>query len=240
MRQKPPRGSLAAAMKGRIFMLEVIKNMMPALIVGYILGSISFAVLFSKKLKGQDVRTLGSKNAGTTNMLRNFGWSAAGITFACDLLKGTAAVIIGRAIAGDGWVVYAGYAGALGALFGHMKPVFFGFRGGKGVATSLGAVLALNPLAFAILSLIGFPLAGFTGFVSLGSITCATGFPLLIALIGALQGRFDVWETLLALSLGGMIVFNHRANIRRLLNKTEQKFHPASKNKTRKEDGPNG
>jgi glycerol-3-phosphate acyltransferase PlsY len=99
-------------------MPDSIKYLLPALPAGYILGSISCAVLFSKGLMGRDVRTLGSKNAGTTNMLRNFGWSAAGLTFAGDVLKGTAAVLIGRAMAAEGWQVYAGYFAALGALFG--------------------------------------------------------------------------------------------------------------------------
>ncbi len=219
-------------------MTETIKNLLPAIIGGYLLGSVSFAVVLSKAVKGQDVRTLGSKNAGTTNILRNFGWSVAGLTFAGDLFKGTAAVLLARALTSQQWALYAGYAAALGALIGHMKPVFFGFRGGKGVATGLGSVLALNPAAFAILSAVGFTMAGVTGYVSLASVTCSGAFPFLVALLSFAAGRFDVWESFLAFLLGGLIVFNHRANIKRLLKGTEQKFHPPGRGK--KGDASNG
>ena len=196
-----------------------------ALLAGYLLGSINFAVIVSRRLAGEDVRTRGSGNAGTTNMLRNYGWMAAGLTFFGDFAKGAAAVFVARALtASTDVALYGGLLGGIAALFGHMKPVFFGFRGGKGVATGLGTLLAVDPLVFVLVSVVGFPMAGVTGYVSLASISCAGAFPLVLLAVRLIGRRFDPVELVLAMVLGWTIVWNHRENIRRLKNGTERRF----------------
>ena len=133
-------------------------------LVAYLIGSINFAIIFSKKFAGFDVREKGSKNAGTTNVLRTVGKGAAALTLICDILKGVVAVLIAM-LAANIWkdtdTVVLKYLAGLFAIIGHTFPVYYGFKGGKGVATSLGVLLIVNPqigiicLSFAlILSLI--------------------------------------------------------------------------------------
>ena len=195
--------------------------------IGYLLGSINFAIIVSGVFKKEDVRQKGSGNAGTTNMLRSYGWVSAGMTFLGDLLKGSLAVIIGKALLSPlGYQTIGGYFGGLAALAGHMRPLFFGFRGGKGVATALGILLAAEPVAFVIVSIIGFPVAGITGYVSLASIICAGGYPFVLLILHALRNQVNGVEFILAFILGWTIVYNHRENIKRLRNGTENRFRP--------------
>lgn len=204
-----------------------------AALAAYLLGSANLAVIFSTRIFGRDVRTQGSGNAGSTNMLRNFGWKAAALTFFGDVLKGAAAVFIGRGLFAafglGAYGIYGGYIGAICALLGHMYPLYFKFKGGKGVATAVGAVGAAYPVLFVIVNVVGFSLAGFTGYVSVGSLTAAAGFPFLVLASMRLKGRFDPIELALAFALGGLIVFAHRGNIRRLMTGTENKFSPRKK-----------
>jgi glycerol-3-phosphate acyltransferase PlsY len=210
--------------------LSVVLASSAAALAAYLLGSANLAVIFSRSAFGEDVRTRGSGNAGSTNMLRTFGWRAAAVTFFGDVLKGALAVVIGRALYSAfglaAYSIYGGYAGGIFALLGHMYPIYFKFQGGKGVATAIGAVAAAYPVLFVIVTAVGFTLAGVTGYVSAGSLTCSAGFPLLVLGSMLLENRFDPIELLLAVLLGGLIVFAHRGNIRRLLNGTENKFSP--------------
>ncbi len=109
-------------------------------LIGYLLGSINSAVIISR-IKGKDIRTVGSGNAGATNILRTFGKGAAGLVFLIDILKGVLAVLHGRAIGGD----YGSYLGGFLAVIGHNFPLYFGFRGGKGIVTSLAVMLSVAP-----------------------------------------------------------------------------------------------
>ena len=136
---------------------------------GYLLGSLNFSIILSR-LRGDDVRSHGSGNAGMTNMLRTYGKLPAAMTFIGDFLKGTLAVVLGRMVAGAALAVYGGLFGALGALLGHMFPLYFGFKGGKGVATGLGLLAALDPASFLIVAVIFIPIAPITGYVSLASV----------------------------------------------------------------------
>ena len=203
--------------------------------VSYFLGSVNVALILSRKVKGDDVREHGSGNAGTTNMLRTFGWRAGAMTFLGEILKGVIAVIIGRTVLSymgyEAYAVYGGYLGGISSLIGQMFPIYFGFKGGKGVAAALGAVCALNPVLFLILCAAGFSLAAITGYVSAGSVTGAAIYPVLVLVKMLLSGTFNILELVLAIILGGLLLISHRENIKRLLNGTENKLSPSKKEK---------
>ena len=118
------------------------------IIIAYLLGNISSSYIIANKLIGVDIRTQGSGNAGATNVLRTLGKKAGAITIAGDFLKGFIAVLIAELIAKTSGidVAIAGYLGVIGVVSGHNWPAFLGFRGGKGVATSLGSMIAVNPI----------------------------------------------------------------------------------------------
>lgn len=191
-------------------------------LVAYLIGSINFAIIFSKKFAGFDVREKGSKNAGTTNVLRTVGKGAAALTLICDILKGVVAVLI-AILAANIWkdtdTVVLKYLAGLFAIIGHTFPVYYGFKGGKGVATSLGVLLIVNPqigiicLSFALIIMIA------TRWVSLGSILAATLFPILtIFMTDNFGGK------VISILIGVLVIFNHRTNIKRLKDGTENKL----------------
>ena len=195
-------------------------------IVSYLIGSISFSVIISKKMAGFDVREKGSKNAGSTNVLRTVGKKAAAITLVCDILKGVIAIliafIVGK-IAKDINPALLVQIAAICVVVGHTFPIFFKFKGGKGVATSLGIILLLNwqigliCLVFALILMI------LTRMVSLGSISAAILFPVLTIFITdnyLVPGNYIVFGILLA----AFVVYNHRANVKRILTGTENKL----------------
>ena len=191
-------------------------------LVAYLIGSINFAIIFSKKFAGFVVREKGSKNAGTTNVLRTVGKGAAALTLICDILKGVVAVLIAM-LAANIWkdtdTVVLKYLAGLFAIIGHTFPVYYGFKGGKGVATSLGVLLIVNPqigiicLSFALIIMIA------TRWVSLGSILAATLFPILtIFMTDNFGGK------VISILIGVLVIFNHRTNIKRLKDGTENKL----------------
>ncbi len=191
----------------------------------YLLGSVNLAVLVSSRKFGRDVRTCGSGNAGSTNMLRTFGWKAAIPVFLGDMLKGALAVWAGVelfSLFSAEWKE-AGYLGGFFALVGHMWPVWFGFRGGKGVAAGLGIVIALHPVAGPLLLLSGFAVAALSGYVSMASVLGAAAYPVMAACLG---GWKEFWP---GLALAALILYGHRENIRRLLAHKENKFTPPPK-----------
>ena len=140
-------------------------------VIAYLLGSISFAIIVSRIYAHDDVRKYGSKNAGMTNILRTYGKMPAFFTLLGDFLKGVLAVVIGRWIFSIFGVTEfdAGYLAGFFALLGHLYPIYFGFKGGKGVLTSLGIILVVNPLVFFILLIIFLPVLFITRIVSLVS-----------------------------------------------------------------------
>lgn len=175
--------------------------------LGYIIGNIQFAVIFSYLLHRDDVRHHGSGNAGSTNMLRVYGKKDGIITFAGDLLKGVAGALIGRLLGGEN----CAYMGAVGVILGHCYPVFFGFHGGKGVASSLGAVFALNPLYGGIVSIVAAIVAIATKTISAASLSGTAAY-LIIALIWGTKGN-----KLFAAALFILICIRHRENIARMI-----------------------
>lgn len=199
----------------------------------YLLGSVDTGILVSKYLYHDDVRNHGSGAAGMTNMLRTFGKKAAALTAAGDVLKGVAAVCIGRWLFGflpaDAAVSpYLGvYLTAILAVVGHTKPVYFGFKGGKGVLVGAGAALATEPLVCAMLLVIFLIEVAITRIVSLGSIIIAALYPVgtLINLIacGANLPTI-VFSTVCCAIMAAMVIWLHRSNIERLKNGTEYRF----------------
>ncbi len=195
----------------------------------YLLGSIDFGVVVSRLVYREDVRSRGSGNAGATNMLRTYGKAAAALTLAGDLGKGVLAVALGRLLFGlctvsPAWAVYGGYVAAIFAVCGHLWPVWFGFKGGKGVAVAAGAILATEPVVLLALAVVFFALAFATRIVSLSSVTVAALYPVFTALWSWYTGRSVWFTTLCALVMGLLVIWMHRANIQRLKNGTEYKF----------------
>lgn len=196
------------------------------IIIGYLIGSISFSVIFSKKFAGIDVRDKGSKSAGTTNVLRNVGKKAAAITLICDILKGSLAVLFAYII-GKIWptnmdIIALEYLAGFGAILGHTFPIFFEFRGGKGVATALGVMLALNPQIALICLIFAIILIAITKMVSIGSILSAILFPILILFM---TEKPSIWVIIISIAIALLIVLNHRGNIQRIKNGVENKIN---------------
>ena len=195
-------------------------------IIAYLLGSISFSIIISKKMAGFDVRDKGSKNAGSTNVLRTVGKKAAIITLICDCLKGVIAILIAF-IAGKIWTnldsaLLVQLAGIF-VVLGHTFPIFFKFKGGKGVATSLGVLLLTNWQIGLICLVFALILMALTRFVSLGSVAAAILFPVLTVFITnnyLVHGNYIIFGIILAI----LVIFNHRENVKRLLTGTENKL----------------
>lgn len=196
-------------------------------IIAYALGSISFSVIFSKKFAGFDVREKGSKNAGSTNVLRTVGKKAAALTLLCDALKGVVAVliavIVGKIVKDLDNALLVQIAG-IAVIIGHTFPIFFTFKGGKGVATSLGVLLIVNWQIGLICLVFALIIMALTKMVSAGSVTAAILFPVLTLFIAKeyfiVQGSYLIFSIIMAL----IVMFNHRSNIKRLLNGTENKI----------------
>ena len=195
-------------------------------IIAYCLGSISFSVIISKKMAGFDVREKGSNNAGSTNVLRTVGKKAAILTLICDILKGVVAILIavllGNLVEGTDKALLVQIAGLM-AVIGHTFPVFFKFKGGKGVATALGVLFIVNWQIALICLVFALLLMAITRMVSVGSLAAAILFPVLTIFIKdnyIVEGSYLVFGILMA----GLVVFNHRTNIKRLATGTENKL----------------
>ena len=197
-------------------------------IVAYLIGSVNFSVIFSKKFAGFDVREKGSGNAGSTNMLRSVGKGAAALTLLCDILKGVVAILIAIAIGSifnvSDKALLVEIAG-VAVVIGHTFPIFFGFKGGKGVATSLGILLMTNWQIGLICLVFALVLIILTQMVSLGSCAAAILFPVLTLFI---KQHFIVEDGsgyfIYSIILAIIVLYNHRENIKRMLNGTENRI----------------
>ena len=201
-------------------------------IIAYLIGSINFSILISKKKAGYDIRQKGSGNAGTTNMLRNLGKKYAAITLICDVLKGVVAIVIaiivGNILGDTNKALLVQIAG-VAVVIGHTFPIFFGFKGGKGVATSLGILLLTNWQLGLICLVFALVLMALTRVVSMGSIAAAILYPILTLFVGGghyivessgLGNGYFIYSVILAV----IVIFNHRENIKRILSGTENKI----------------
>lgn len=217
-------------------------------LLSYLLGSINLSIIISKLMGKGDIRDYGSKNAGTTNTLRVLGKWPALIVLIWDVCKGALAVGLARGVTTwvSGWLATSGgeatfefsylycfaiMLASICAILGHNYPAFFGFRGGKGVATSLGVILAIEPRIGLICLVVGVVGIALMQMVSIGSITAAIEYPILICIIG---GQFDkafnsnavvrISYIVFSFILGLMVIFRHRANIERIRNGTENRL----------------
>jgi glycerol-3-phosphate acyltransferase PlsY len=187
------------------------------LIAAYLLGSIPFGLLIARRFTALDPRTRGSGNIGATNVARTAGRKAGLLTLLADALKGALPVIVAHAVFPHRPAIAAG-AGLL-AVTGHIFPLYLGFKGGKGVATALGVFLTLAPLAVAVEGLIFGATLGLTRIVSAGSMVAALTLPVCVCLLG-----YPAAVTLAAAVTGGLVVYRHRENLRRLLEGTENRL----------------
>ena len=192
-------------------------------IIAYFIGSISFGVILTRKLAGFDVRDKGSKGAGTTNVLRTAGKRLAIITLICDALKGVVAILIAMLVARiwvDADANLLRYIAGFFAILGHTFPIFFEFRGGKGVATAIGILLMLNWQIGLTCLVFGIALIIITRMVSVGSMMAALLYPILTLIMGGVSWGAIGFSVLIA----ALVIFNHRGNIDRLRKGTENKI----------------
>lgn len=200
-------------------------------VIAYLIGSINFSIILSKRMAGFDIREKGSGNAGTTNMLRAVGKKAAVITLICDILKGVVSILIavlaGKIVKNLDNVLLVQLAGIF-VIIGHTFPVFFKFKGGKGIATALGVLLMINWQIGLICLIFALVLMALTKMVSVGSIAAAILFPILVAFIDQnyiVQTSNSNWSYLVfSIIVALLVIFNHRANVQRILNGTENRL----------------
>lgn len=184
--------------------------------VSYLLGSIPFGLLTTKLFAGVDVRKHGSGNIGMTNVLRTTGYFCALITLIGDMGKGVAAVLLGSYFLGDATLTLIS---GIMAVVGHNWSLFLRFKGGKGIATIGGVLLAYQPLAAAILAVIWVAVLIFSRYISLASIVVAFCFPMILIIL-----KTNALEVVLAIIVATFTIFKHRSNIERLRNGTEYRF----------------
>lgn len=206
-------------------------------IIAYLVGSISSSVIISKKMAGFDVREKGSGNAGSTNVLRTVGKKAALLTLICDILKGVVAVLVAFIIGLFAKECSKAVLVQLAAIFvviGHTFPIFFKFKGGKGVATSLGVLLILNWRIGLICLVFALLIMALTRMVSLGSIGAAVLFPVLVIFMqnaNYLVKGSKISYIIFGLCLAAIVIFNHRSNLIRIINGNENKLSFKKKDK---------
>lgn len=196
--------------------------------ISYLLGSIPFGLILVRVVRGEDVRLSGSGNIGATNVARTGGAKLGVATLLLDALKGYAGVAFAIAVSHRETAVDAGLAAALAALcaiLGHVFPVWLKFRGGKGVATAVGAFLGLAPRAVLVVLAIFLIIVAISRYVSLGSVVASAVFPVLAYFL--YRGTSTIADLLVMFAASLLVILKHKANIRRLLNGTENRmqFH---------------
>lgn len=211
----------------------------------YLIGSISFSILFTRLFCKVDIRTLGSGNAGLTNVLRSAGWKAGVLTLLFDFLKGAVSVLAGRAIfqyyclqsgAPAYYEQYGVLVAGLMCVLGHVYPVYFHFKGGKGVLSSAAVVAFFDWRLFAMVFMVFAVVFAMSKIVSLSSIIAAFSFPVwhwltlflwdyrVGSTYGILPGSYLWITTALTMILSGLLIYKHHSNIARLKNGTEKQF----------------
>ncbi|MCD8391438.1 MAG: glycerol-3-phosphate 1-O-acyltransferase PlsY [Firmicutes bacterium] len=212
-------------------------------VISYLIGSVNFSILLSRLLGGKDIRESGSGNAGATNMLRTYGKKMGVITLLLDVLKGVVVVILAGFIvsAAELYTLGAGLAQAEGAqsfsdmsylpyiagvcvILGHNFPLYFGFKGGKGVATSLGVVLVLDWKVGLIVAACAVAVMALTRYVSLGSILGGAAYITVEIVKAVVTGNYNITQLVCVVIIGGLLIVRHKENIKRLIAGTENKL----------------
>ncbi|MGN0163392.1 MAG: glycerol-3-phosphate 1-O-acyltransferase PlsY [Candidatus Ornithomonoglobus sp.] len=212
-------------------------------VIAYLIGSVNSSILISRIVAGKDIRESGSGNAGATNMLRTMGKKYAVITLIIDILKGVIAVLIVKlwlyqffteeAAAADSdfqhfryilTLIQPQYIAGVCVVLGHNFPVFFGFKGGKGVATSLGVVLMLDWKIGLVALAAALAIMALTRYVSLGSIMAAVIFAVLETVMMAVHNEFNAVRFICVIILAGLLIVRHHANIGRLIHGPENRL----------------
>lgn len=205
---------------GALNITLVCLTFIAVILIAYLLGSINFAIIISGKKYKEDIRNHGSKNAGMTNMMRTYGKSAAVLTLVGDALKAILSCIIGYLAMGQ----LGAFAAGLFCMIGHVFPIYYGFKGGKGVVTAAATVLMTDPIAFVILLTLFIIMVAIWRYISLASITCIGLYPLILSFTTrSFAGKispFIIFTVLMA----ALIIGKHWPNIQRLREGTESKF----------------
>ncbi|MDR2646573.1 MAG: glycerol-3-phosphate 1-O-acyltransferase PlsY [Oscillospiraceae bacterium] len=192
-------------------------------LAAYLLGNVNPSIIFSRLIHKKDIREMGSKNAGFTNTLRCLGPRLGSVVLTLDVLKGVAAVLLaGRFLSSSGFIPQLA---GLAVVIGHIYPAFFGFRGGKGVATSAGVILALQwPVFLMALAMFGVVLLS-TRYMSLASMTGALFLPFASVIYARARGlEVLTWNLLFYAIITVTVIIMHRPNIKRLISRTENKL----------------
>ncbi len=213
-----------------------IRAFAAAALIGYFLGSINFSILVVRLLKGEDIREKGSGNAGLTNTLRCYGKGCALLTLIGDLGKGVAAVLLSRlvcslldaGISPDNDTHYIGYIAGFFAIIGHVFPIYYGFKGGKGVLVGVSIFLVVDPAVFAIFIVIFAIVLIISKYVSLSSIIASACCPLATFMseyfIFGTSAKLSLLYAALSIPMAAMVIWMHRSNIQRLREGCENKF----------------
>lgn len=195
-------------------------------IVAYILGSIPTAVWIGKKKYNIDIREHGSKNAGATNTFRVLGKKAGTLVLFIDIIKGLVAVLLPFILGYATWksdeLIEIQLVSGIMAVIGHILPVFANFKGGKGVATSLGIIIGIHPLAAAICLVVFLLVFIISSYVSLGAITSAISFPIVVNVLFENKNPYLLWFSIV---LAVAVIFSHKKNIKRLISGNENRIN---------------
>ena len=221
-------------------------------VIAYLIGSLNPAILITRAFSGKDIRTMGSGNAGFTNVLRSVGTLPAVITIICDFLKGVIAVLIGwflfshmtvtNDVAPIEYVKYGRYLAGMFTIVGHVFPLYFGFKGGKGVTTAAATMAIVDYRVFLVILATFLLIFLITRIISLGSIICAAVYPIYTCLViyffdyipqlgtpDELRFRFVMISTVFAAVIGAMVIIMHWENIKRLIRGEEKKIRVKKK-----------
>lgn len=197
-----------------------------SLVLGYLSGSLPWGLWLGRWVRGVDVRTLGSRNLGATNVYRSLGPALGIVTLVLDIAKGALPVALIPRLAmtqafpgGREWCMMAV---GIAAVAGHMWTCFAGFRGGKGVATTVGVLLALAPVAFAVFAAVFVATVALTRYISLGSVLGSLAFAVALAMVG--RGGVRSPSFVLGAVLAVLVIVRHRENLARLARGTERRF----------------
>lgn len=222
-------------------MMNIALSIAIAALISYLLGSCNFSIIVVRLLKNEDVRNFGSHNAGLTNTLRCFGKGCALLTLIGDLSKGVVAVTLSRCLcrlmegglSPDNDTHYIGYIAGFFAIIGHVFPIYYGFKGGKGVLVGVSTFIAVDPAIFFILIAIFAVILAVSKYVSLSSIIASLCCPIATFLLHFFFFDDTLLHTLLysilSLIMASVVVYMHKTNIERLKNGTENRFSFKSK-----------